>query len=132
MLKYSRNFVFLSIMAGLVSILALYPRQAEAQQINQTIIRSLDLYITSKCVDGVAIFQVRNVGARKLKSLNFKLFKVKQNLVVSKRRMTLSKGQIATFQVKNAAIIPDQIGLFVNSKDFPRTHQADISVKCSN
>ncbi len=132
MLKSLKGFVILSALAGLVSVVALHPRTAEAQQLNQTLIRSLDLYVTSKCVDGSAVFQVRNVGANKLKSLNFKLFKVSQNLVVSKRRMSLNKGQTATFKVKNAAIIPDQIGLFIDSKQIPRKHQADVSVKCSS
>ena len=98
----------------------------------QTLIRSLDLYVISSCVDGAAVFKIRNIGLEKLESVNFKLFKVSQNLLVSKRRMNLNKGQTATFKIKNANKIPDKIGLFVDSKLIVREQKIDVAVRCSS
>ena len=130
-LRMQKCFVLSCAVLGVLCVLTLNSGKTNAQNLGQTLIRSLDLYVSSKCENGAAVFQVRNVGASKINAVNFKLFKVAQNMVVSKRRMSLSQGQTATFKVKNANAIPDQIGMFIESKDVARDHQVDVAIQCS-
>jgi hypothetical protein len=107
------------------------PNKGYSQGVSQTFIQQMDLHVTSSCKNGTAIFKVSNVGEEKIEGVNFRLFKVTEGLVVSKRRLSLKKGQTATFKVKNAQHIPDQIGLFIDSKAIPRAQKTDVSIQCS-
>ncbi|MBT4888689.1 MAG: hypothetical protein HON65_03950 [Rhodospirillales bacterium] len=127
-----QKFISLSCaVLGFLCVLTSNSGTIFAQDLNQTLIRALDLHVSSSCEDGAAIFKVRNVGANKISAVNFKLFKVSQDMIVSKRRMSLNQGQVATFKVKNASLIPDRIGLFVDSKLVVREQHADVAIQCT-
>ncbi len=128
---YFPNFKVIIFAAFSISITMSVSKVLQAQELNQTYVNQLDLHISSTCEDGAAIFKIKNVGEDKVSGINFRLFKVTQGLLVSKRRMSLNQGQTATFKVKNADNIPDQIGIFVNTKELARRERTDASIRCS-
>lgn len=122
--------LILSFLAGLSapSIASAGSKNTEVAQVTSTALR---LHVLTKCVNGAAVFSVKNEGASLPKLATFTLYRVNQNKVVYKRRMRLKAGQTATFKLKNAHQISDQIGLFVDPEWYPRERQPDAKISCS-
>ena len=89
----------------------------------------LQLHVVGSCRHGEAVFRVQNVGYSTSSFLTFKVFRDRWSQVVSKRRMRLKAGQMATFIVKKVEPSLGEFGIHVDAKS---SHSTQVNIiRCS-
>lgn len=95
-------------------------------------VNGIPLEVSTSCAKGAAVFRVVNAGQKLPSAVTFRIFKLTDGTVVSKRKMKLAVGQAATFKIKGADKYRGTYGLFMDANWVEREQQVDAAVRCSS
>ncbi len=93
---------------------------------------ALRLQISTDCQNGSTVFKVKNTGQSWPKPSIFAIYRIRagKGSMISKRRMRLAEGQLASFRVKAARNPTGKLGIAVHPGWYQRQIDFDATATC--